>query len=295
METVLYVRREEAQQRLEKQIEEGNRLLSMIPLQSEDEVEGFIKKNEKWHGVTCWVLKSIFTNDAEEKKFDNTKMMFLGSMPSLSPFAEANSLSYMQQEYIVNKVNHYRANIGAGLNILSTLLEAVNEGLIRQEAEIMPINSKKVCKNRVFVVHGHDTLRHEVDAFLRKYSLIPVLLDDQVSKGQTIIEKFEAYAADVGYAIVLLTPDDEGRKRKIVEDTFPLQARARQNVILELGYFIGKLGRANVVGLIKEEIEKPSDYSGVMYISYDEPGAWKSKLLNEMRAAGIVISEEKVA
>jgi predicted nucleotide-binding protein len=294
MEAFLRVRREEAQQQIENQINKGKRLLCVVP-QDEDEVKSFVQDYEKWHDFTCRVLKSVFTNDAEEKKFHSTKTMFLGAEPSLSPFADPNGLPHAYLRYLSNKTNHYRANIGTGLNILSTLLEAINEGLIRQEAEVMPFNSKNTYKNKVFVVHGHSFLRHEVDAFLRKHSLIPVFLDDQVNKGQTIIEKFEAYAADVGYAIVLLTPDDEGRKKIDAQDPLPLQARARQNVILELGYFIGKLSRANVVGLIKGEIETPSDYAGVMYISYDEPGAWKSKLLHELRAAGIEISEEKVA
>jgi len=115
-------------------------------------------------------------------------------------------------------------------------------------------------------------------------------LHEQSSKGLTIIEKFEEYS-DVAFAVVLLTPDDQGGK---ADDKEKLHKRARQNVIFELGYFIGKLGRKNVVGLVKDNIEIPSDYTGIIYIGVDNSDGWKMMLSKEMKAAGLKIDMNKI-
>src|SRR5882724_3248104 len=118
---------------------------------------------------------------------------------------------------------------------------------------------------RVFVVHGRDNETKESTArFLERLELEPIILHEQPSSGRTVIEKFEVYS-DVGFAVVLLTPDDVGRLA-----TEPkLKGRARQNVILELGYFLGSLSRRRVVALYKKGVEMPSDYKGVIYVEID--------------------------
>ncbi|MDD4729898.1 MAG: nucleotide-binding protein [Dysgonamonadaceae bacterium] len=148
-------------------------------------------------------------------------------------------------------------------------------------------NSKKEkTSNRVFLVHGHDKELKETTArFLEKLGLDPIILHEQSNKGLTIIEKFEEYS-DVSFAVVLLTPDDFGGSLTSIENK---NKRARQNVIFELGYFLGKLGRKNVVGLIKDNIEIPSDYSGIMYIAVDNFDAWKMSLAKEIKTAGLKI------
>ncbi|MFA6093006.1 MAG: nucleotide-binding protein [Elusimicrobiota bacterium] len=139
--------------------------------------------------------------------------------------------------------------------------------------------------NKAFIVHGHDEiLLQQAARFLEKLRITPVILFEQPGKGQTIIEKFENNS-DVPFAIVLFTPDDLGRAAKETE----LHPRARQNVVLELGYFVGKLGRAGVAVLYHESIELPSDYRGVEYIKIDPEGAWKMKLAREMKAAGLAV------
>ncbi len=110
-----------------------------------------------------------------------------------------------------------------------------------------------------------------------------MILHEQPNRGQTIIEKFEQHS-DVGFAVVLLTPDDIGAAVQAPDKT---KKRVRQNVILELGYFIGKLGRKRVCSLYVEGVELPSDIHGVLYISYDRNGKWRSKLAKEIQAAGI--------
>lgn len=148
----------------------------------------------------------------------------------------------------------------------------------------------------VFIVHGHDeAAKHEVARFVASLDLNPIILAEQADEGRTIIEKFEAHAAGVDFAIVLVTPDDEGRvKAADPEEDPPLKARARQNVILELGFFAGVLGRNRVVALMKGDIEIPSDFSGVLYTVFDERGAWKLAVAGEMKAAGIDVDMNKV-
>lgn len=139
----------------------------------------------------------------------------------------------------------------------------------------------------VFVVHGHDTEAKETTArFLEKLALRPVILHEQPSAGRTIIEKFENYSGDIVFAVVLLTPDDVGAPLSSSSD---LKPRARQNVILELGYFIGRLGRTKVCALYKGRVELPSDYQGVLYIEMDTGGSWKTKLAQEFVQAKLPI------
>lgn len=144
--------------------------------------------------------------------------------------------------------------------------------------------------HRVFIVHGHDEApRETVARFLATIGLDPVILHEQANKGMTIPEKLAAYA-NVGFAVVLLTPDDEGR----VKEAADLQFRARQNVILELGYFVGRLGRDRVCALLRGQVEIPSDYVGVIYTPFDEGGGWRQKLAQELEAAGYDIDWNKV-
>ena len=139
----------------------------------------------------------------------------------------------------------------------------------------------------IFIVHGHDSAaKQEVSALLTKAGLLPIVLHEQANKGQTVIEKLERHS-DVGFAVVLLTPDDVGGPAG-----GEMQPRARQNVIGELFYFMGKLGRSKVCGLVKGTIERPSDTVGVMYEPMDEHGGWKAKLLRELADAGYQINWE---
>ena len=144
----------------------------------------------------------------------------------------------------------------------------------------------------VFVVHGRDGgVKEAVARFLRTLELEPVVLNEQPDQGLTIIEKFEHHASRVGFAIVLFTPDDIGSLQD--EDRAP-QARARQNVVLELGYFIGRLGRDRTCALLKGGVEIPSDYYGVLYIEMDEAGAWKTHLIRELKEAGFDIDANRM-
>jgi predicted nucleotide-binding protein len=142
---------------------------------------------------------------------------------------------------------------------------------------------------RIFVVHGHDdAARETVARFIDQLGFAPIILHEQPNKGRTIITKFREEAAEVGFAVVLMTPDDHGAMVNV--ETKP---RARQNVVFELGFFIGALGPERVVALVKGDVERPSDFDGVVYISLDQ-GHWKIDLAKELKAAGYKVDFNKV-
>lgn len=148
---------------------------------------------------------------------------------------------------------------------------------------------------KVFVVYGHDmTARTQLEAMLRRWDIEPLILDQLPSEGQTIIEKLENYTQQAHYAIVLTTPDDEGHAANKADEK---QYRARQNVVLELGMLLSKLGRNRVAILIKnqKDMEKPSDISGLMYIPFmDNVEDGKTQLYKELLSAGFSIDPQKL-
>ena len=157
-------------------------------------------------------------------------------------------------------------------------------------ANSLPANTgtnSSIGSRKVFVVHGHDTAaREQVARFIEKLKLTPIILHEQPNQGHTIIEKFTDYS-DVGFAVVLLTADDVGGVKGSTAKQ--LSPRARQNVVFELGYFIGRLGRSKVCALHESSVEILSDYNGVVYISLDSHGAWAMQLAKELRAAGLPV------
>lgn len=143
-----------------------------------------------------------------------------------------------------------------------------------------PLSATPKYPRRVFIVHGHDAgPREAVARLMERLRFEVIILHEQANRGRTIIEKFEEHA-DVGFAIVLLTPDDVGSAKSGTP-----HSRARQNVVLELGYFLGKLGRERVVAFRKGDVEMPSDVLGVVYIPFDDHGGWQQALAKELMAA----------
>jgi predicted nucleotide-binding protein len=146
-----------------------------------------------------------------------------------------------------------------------------------------PTGSKFPANTKIFIVHGRDEgPKNTVARFVSQLGLTPIILHEQPSEGRTLSEKLERHG-DVGFAIVLLTPEDVGKKK---DDKGKGKDRARQNVILELGYFWGRLGRERVCALVDGDVEKPSDYDGVIYVALDSAGAWQLTLAKELRAVG---------
>ena len=144
----------------------------------------------------------------------------------------------------------------------------------------------------IFVVHGHDELLQSQVARMLERVTAPrevIVLHEQADSGQTVIEKFESHAGRASYAVVLLTADDEGGPVG-----GPMSPRGRQNVIFELGYFFGKLGRERVAVLLAPEVERPSDIAGLVYIEVDPHGAWKQRLARELTAANIDVKYDRI-
>ena len=245
-----------------------------------------------WKQMTSLYVEKVFGNDSRNvKSFDE-----LSFWPSVwySGMDEAKS---------------NRECFESGLTESEVLLKRfIQELELFEDLNVSAAPSRVTEKRqrqwlgKVFVVHGHDErLKTQVEQFLEKLELQPIILHKQPDQGQTIIEKFEKHS-DVSFAIVLFTPDDEGRKKlgkphwsdPVFVEESPLAPRARQNVILEFGYFLGKLGRSKVCGLYCEGVELPSDYDGVLYTKVDPEGAWQFKLVKELKAAGFDVDANRL-
>ncbi|MBY0346566.1 MAG: nucleotide-binding protein [Neisseriaceae bacterium] len=149
-------------------------------------------------------------------------------------------------------------------------------------------NPKKIDLSKIFIVHGRDNeLKQEVARFIENLGFKAIILHEQANKGQTIIQKFEANS-DVGYAIILYTPCDEGRIKG-----GDLQSRARQNVVFEHGYFMAKLGADKVCLLRKGDVERPNDIQGLTYHDIDGD-TWKVKVAQELKEAGYDVDMNKL-
>jgi predicted nucleotide-binding protein len=155
--------------------------------------------------------------------------------------------------------------------------------------------SGSVPNSRVFVVYGHDAAaRDQLEAMLRRWGLDPLILDQLPSEGQTIIEKLESVTGRVGFGVVLATPDDEGYRASHEDEK---AFRARQNVVLELGMLLAKLGRRRVAILLKqqENMERPSDIQGLIYIPFKDDVKDAAVLLaKEMSAQGYDIDIQRL-
>lgn len=184
---------------------------------------------------------------------------------------------------------HARENLRAQANMLDSCTEQLE--LLAPTAAPSGSRFEEPARegeagSSVFVVHGGDEGKKEAVArFLTTLGLAPVILHEQANLGRTLIEKFEAHA-EVPFAVVILTGDDSGGPSGHPESARP---RGRQNVVFELGYFVGRLGRKRVCTLYEEGVEIPSDFSGIVYVPLDAAGAWRTLLARELKAAGFQI------
>jgi predicted nucleotide-binding protein len=198
-----------------------------------------------------------------------------------------------QFDYINNST--YDQDKQAYLELLNELKINIDENqleIIEQEKPKKSKGVKSVKSNKVFIVHGHDALsKTEVARTLEKLELTAIVLHEQANEGRTVIEKFERDASQVSFAVIIFSPDDTGYPINKPDEA---KSRARQNVILELGYFSGILGRSNVVVLYKGDVEIPSDFIGVVYIPIDSHGSWRYGLAKELKAAGLNIDLNKL-
>lgn len=176
------------------------------------------------------------------------------------------------------------------LSLIDTLIYELKVSEDLQDDKLMNQNINN-DKTKVFIVHGHDeTPKTEVARFVEQLGLEAVILHEQANSGSTIIEKLEKHT-DVGFAIVLYTACDIGG---VKSEPNNLKPRARQNVVFEHGLLIGKIGRENVVALVKEDVETPGDISGMVYETMDIGKAWKFKLGLELKESGYNVDMNKI-
>ncbi len=224
----------------------------------------------EWRTVTSdYVVKAFGTASRQSQQFEN-----VGSFSCIPGNADENW--YTKQRF--KELGADLSNLRSFINILNTDFELEDHGSRK------PTN---IGSNSVFIVHGHDhAALHSVARFIEHLGLVPIILHEQPNRGQTTIEKFVS-SSQVGFAVVLLTPDDVGRSVKANPNDE--KARARQNVVLELGYFMGTIGRARVCPLCVAGVEIPSDYLGTVYTPLDDGEAWKLKLARELKAAEFAV------
>jgi predicted nucleotide-binding protein len=174
------------------------------------------------------------------------------------------------------------------ITLLGQAISTLQDEIADQEQDdgaappVAAVAAPELDLSKVFIVHGHDRAsKAEVAGFIRKLGFEPIILHERPNKGRALITKFREEAAGAGFAVVLMTPDDLGKAETAVD----LKPRARQNVVFELGFFIGKLGPDRVAALIEGDIEIPSDFDGVVYIPLDKAD-WQTNLGIELQEAG---------
>ena len=224
----------------------------------------------KWYRDTKVLLKSIFGDNSDQLQ----EFEIIVPEPQRRP--ESANI------YPVERNNTFFDNS-------KSRSEALFQSMLREikeywDHEKSPLTTEFNDKD-IFIVHGHDMGKLDTLArFIDHLNLNPIVLHEQPNTGFTIIEKLEKYSK-VSYAIILMTPDDIRSDAEKNE----FHKCARQNVILELGFFMGMLERKNTCAIYIEGVELPSDYLGMVYIPFDEKGAWKMKLAKELKSAGFNI------
>lgn len=222
-------------------------------------------KFKAWHTKAERFLINHFGAESyEAKSFHNTQF-------SAISMSETDSISKCKRSLLaVNDIFH---------SYLDEMTEAIFDDLLTGACNMK--------FEKVFIVHGHDgELKEAVARIVEKQGIEAIILSEKANKGRTIIEKFEDYS-DVGGAICLFTADDIGKAKNSTEE----QYRARQNVVFEAGFFMGKLSRERVVLLADSDIEMPSDLSGVVYTTSKN---WQFDLLKELNAMGYAVDANKL-
>lgn len=223
--------------------------------------------------VKRFISKKFGTNSLEMEKFNDTSF-----------FLEIWSPDTPEEEFYQNLYDACRD----GLKTTKVILESYLEELSDEAEPVAPLQSNlSKDTSKVFIVHGHDgELIQSVARIIEKQSIKAIILSEQVNNGKTIIEKFEENS-NVGCAICLFTADDIGKAKDVKKG----QPRARQNVVFETGYFMGKLDRDHIIILSDSGIEIPSDLAGVVYTNTQD---WQFSLLKELRSMGYNIDLNKL-
>lgn len=249
------------------------------------------------------ILKDLFENDKVQAdrytNWNNYGDYLRDWYPTLIDYLKGIGVEYNEEnrtfhayEDKVELVSSIKSlPVSRDIKIVDEDFEPNNSG--NKELTNLNLNDTMKEKNEIFIVHGHDDgMRERVARVIEKLDLKPIILHEKPNKGKTIIEKFQSNSENIACSIVLLSPDDIGCKAPLSSES--AKHRARQNVILELGYFIGSLGREKVFALVKDHkiLEFPSDIFGVIYIPYEK--GWELDLVKEMKECGIDVDVNKL-
>ncbi len=241
-------------------------------------------------------LLQLTYNDPEVNKWDNiTEQILINAFgkphDNLSDFNHARhggSVIHMgMEDYELQEA--FKENLENSRKILEGFIEQLQMFAPQKTTETVSVEPiTKTSSKKIFIVHGHDDqARGELALAISRLGLEPIILHEQANEGMTVIEKLEKYS-EVGYAFIILTPDDIGAK---TEQKDNLQPRARQNVVFEFGIFVGKLGRNRVCCLYKGDMELPSDLHGLLYIPFETSVNEKQiDIVKELRAAGYEVN-----
>ena len=266
---------EAAYQELTSLLQEGESLRDNV-----DSEKGLTWKHLDW-GEYC---KSIIAYiDPHGEIFDK-------STPVGMFYDAWNLATFHWVEEKITETTQIRRNVEGFAQAVGALRAIVKFRPHPRKPKRFEIPTQDVRGSDVFLIHGHDhAARETVARFLEALDLTVCILHEQPNLGRTIIEKFEQQAS-AGFAVALLTADDLGANRESPKKTYP---RARQNVIFEFGYFMGRLGRKRVCALVDESVERPSDLDGLVYIALDPAGGWKLELAKNIKHAGIELDLNK--
>jgi predicted nucleotide-binding protein len=265
---LLLLPRGEAQEKIASRIDIGQNLLGE-PIQTRQDIDRVKSERKIWRSYNKQLLRTLFSSDEPAVEYEGVGIGIGGGI--VSPDREV---------WLLHK------DIERDLTQLRAILQNTE---LYQEAPTVSAASVTARAvpggHAVFIVHGRAGREHEVARTVEQLGAEAVVLQERLHHGTaTLIEKLEREASACGYAIVVYTGDDEGR---IVGAT-DLDSRARENVVLELGYFVGLLGREKVTILRDPDVTVPSDFQGAAYYTLDEAGAWKARIEGELRNAGLI-------
>jgi predicted nucleotide-binding protein len=268
---------DEAENKITERIAKG-REIRETPINSPQDLDSAEKIYGKWNDFNVELLKRIFTNDELSEEYTS----WAGSI-----------VMFSGEKSLGKKVSDFYEEIDEKIHRLESMaerLELIPESSAAPQKASDLVTERKIDKSKIFIVHGHDdSAKLEVARFIEKIGFKPIILHEQASGSKTIIEKIEAYS-DVGFGVVIYSPCDLGSKNI---DPPVLSGRARQNVVFEHGFLIGKLGRSKVCSLVKGNVETPNDISGIVYTSMDSSN-WQIELAKELRAAGYPVDMNNV-
>ncbi|SDH83425.1 TIR domain-containing protein [Mucilaginibacter gossypii] len=274
LSTRLNISNHEFESKIDQRIKLGTDLV-LRNIISQDELALLQTDYTSWNGYNNEYLKQSFDNPQNEyrKSYADAGYTFIGQMGDVP----GNPILTLK-----NLINYKLTNL-KDLKDKSELIKS----------EINTTSSQQInalSKTHVFIVHGRDEIaKLQAARLIEKLGFTPIILHEQSSAGKTIIEKIESYS-NVGFGIVLYTACDMGA---VQGEEANLKSRARQNVVFEHGFLIGKIGRKNVCALVKGDIETPNDISGVVYIDMNN-ARWEVDVAKELKESGYNVDMNKL-